>query len=79
MRQRMISRNTDRKPYKSSINGAFAIIQSRMTDSMMRSLDEEARYTRAVFEGDLLAANNQIKIKANRRLQTSANDNKQSD
>ena len=66
MRQRMISegRSTDWKPYKRSIDGAFAIIQSRMTDSMMRSLEEEARYARAVIEGDLLAAINQIKIKA---------------
>ena len=66
MRQRMINegRSTDWKPYKRSIDGAFAIIQSRMTESMMRSLEEEAKYARAVIEGDLLAAIHQIKVKA---------------
>ena len=65
-RARMIAdgRYTDWKPYRRSVEAAFATMEASMTESMRKSLAEVPEYVRAISTGDLLGMLNQTKTKA---------------
>lgn len=65
-RARMIAdgRYTDWKPYRRSVEAAFATMEANMTESMRQELADTPEYLRAVSTGDLLGMLNQVKMKA---------------